>query len=102
MDPLRTGLRPLISLLGVAVLAPLAMTLSGCTRENRAATGPEATMVELNRAVAAMTMMNGRCPTDLNALTNFPYLRGKTLPPPPAGKKLVIDPTARQVVLADQ
>lgn len=83
-------------------VAWMACAATGCGRAKNSATGSEATMVDLNRAVAAMTMMNGRCPASVSELTNFPVLRGKTLPLPPAGKKLAIDPATRHVVVADK
>jgi hypothetical protein len=84
------------------MLSLLAVGLSACGPSQKPAAGSEATLVDLNRAVAAMTMVNGRCPANVYELTNFPSLRGKTLPTPPAGKKLVIDPATRQVVIAAQ
>jgi hypothetical protein len=83
-------------------MALMLSALVGCGRGKNSAAGKEATVADLNRAVAALTMMNGRCPASVSELTNFPLLQGKTLPVPPAGKKLVIDPATRQVVIADQ
>jgi hypothetical protein len=84
------------------MLALVVCAAAGCGRANSTATGSEATVADLNRALAALAMMNKPCPADVSELTNFPALRGKTLPRPPAGKKLFIDPATRTVGLADQ
>ena len=59
-------------------------------------------MDELNRAVRAWGMVNPAPLVQVSDLTNFPSLRGKRLPAPPAGKKLAIDPRNKQVVLVDE
>ena len=79
----------------------VALTVPGCGRKTESHSG-EATLDELNRALVVMAMGSPRRPTDVNDLTNFPSLRGKTLPKPPPGKKLVIDPAQQRVVFADQ
>jgi len=58
-------------------------------------------MLDMNRALATMTMGVGRCPSDVNVLTNYYPVKGKCLPKPPAGKKLAIDRAHRQVVFVD-
>jgi len=92
---------PMKLILGLT-LALTAWAATGCGRAKSAEGGSEASVSDLNRAVAAMTMMNGRCPATVSELTNFPGLRGKALPVAPAGKKLLIDPATRQVVVADE
>ena len=57
-------------------------------------------MQELNAALATWVMVKG-LPQSVSELTNFPALKGKQLLAAPAGKKLVIDATKRQVVLVD-
>jgi hypothetical protein len=86
------------------VLCLLAATLvAGCSKGGTAGPkGPEASLVELNRAMQMWAMTKGSYPSDLSQLTNFPALHGKRLPTPPAGKKLAIDPATREVVFADQ
>ena len=79
----------------------VALALWGCGKKGVQDSG-EATLDELNRALSVMSMGGGRPPADLNQLTNFPSLRGKSLPKPPPGKKLVLDPQAKRVIFADQ
>jgi hypothetical protein len=83
------------------VLLVVAVAACGCGKQAGGNSG-EATLDDLNRALAVMSMGGGRHPADVNDLTNFPSLRGKTLPKPPAGKKLAIDPSQQQVVFVDQ
>jgi hypothetical protein len=79
----------------------LTLTACGCGKKVGASSG-EATLEDLNQAMAVMSMGGARRPADINDLTNFPSLRGKTLPKPPAGKKLAIDPSQQKVVFVDQ
>jgi hypothetical protein len=78
-----------------------ALAVFGCGKTGER-NSTEATLDELNRALSVMSMGQGRPPTDVNDLTNFPSLRGKVLPKPPPGKKLVFDAARRSVVFADQ
>lgn len=75
------------------------LAVAGCGK----ASGPqgEVTLAELNRAVGMMTM-SGRAPQTVDDLTNFPAFKGRSLPVPPAGKKLVLDPSTRQVIIGDR
>jgi hypothetical protein len=82
-------------LLGLVV----ALAVLGCGKKGAQNSG-EATLDELNRALSVMSI-GGHPPTNLNDLTNFPTLRGKVLPKPPAGKKLVLDPAGKRVFFAD-
>lgn len=84
--------------LGLALIVLLA---SGCGRASARA-GPEATLPELNRALSVWTMAHGAAPQDVSQLTNILALQRKSLPKPPPGKKLVIDPASQQVIFADQ
>ncbi len=79
----------------------MTLLMAGCGRQS---SGPavEATLPELNRAVRVWTMRNGTAPQDISQLTNFLALQGKSLPKPPPGKKLAIDPASRQMIFADQ
>ena len=83
-------------LLGLVV----AVAFCGCGKQG-AQNSREATLDELNRALSVMSMGAGRPPANVHDLTNFPSLRGKTLPKPPAGKKLVLDPVSKRVIFAD-
>ena len=84
-------------LLGLVVT----LALVGCGKPSGDTAGA-ATLDDLNRALSVMSMGGARRPADVNDLTNFPTLRGKTLPKPPAGKKLAIDRAQQQVVFVDQ
>jgi len=59
-------------------------------------------MDELNQALSIMSMGGKRPPAHVYDLTNFPSLKGKALPTPPAGKKLIINHSINQVVLVDE
>ena len=83
-------------LLGLVVT----VAFCGCGKQAGGNSG-EATLDELNRALSVMSMGAGRPPANVHDLTNFPSLRGKTLPKPPAGKKLVLDPVSKSVIFAD-
>jgi hypothetical protein len=75
--------------------------VAGCGQKK---TGPQnaASLDELNRALAVVAMRSGSLPSSTNEVAAFLALSGKTLPVPPAGKRLVIDPSKRQFVLIDQ
>jgi hypothetical protein len=75
--------------------------VAGCGQKK---TGAEnaASLDELNRALAVVAMRSGSLPSSTNEVAAFLALSGKTLPAPPAGKRLVIDPSKRQFVLIDQ
>ena len=75
--------------------------VSGCSQKK---TGIEnaASLDELNRALTVVTMRKGSFPPSTNELAAFLAVSGKTMPAPPPGKRLVIDPDKRQFVLLDQ
>ena len=75
--------------------------VSGCGQKK---TGIEnaASLDELNRALTVVTMRSGSFPPSTNELAAFLAVSGKTMPAPPPGKRLVIDPGKRQFVLLDQ
>jgi|GEM_PF-1565402 len=79
-------------------LALLALFAAGCHGSKL----KEATLPEVNRAMQAMTMGRGVAPTNVLELTNYLGQMGESLPTPPAGKKLVIDPVSNQVIFAEQ
>ena len=74
---------------------------AGCGPKKSGAIG-EASLDELNRALSVVAMQSRSFPPPTNELVKFLAVSGKTLPVPPAGKKLVIDPAKRQFVLVDQ
>jgi hypothetical protein len=85
------------------ILMFCAVTGLGCRKSGPAAgNATVASLPELNRALACLTMAKGKMPQDVSALTNAVVLRGKRLPAVPPGKKLVIDRATGQVVFADQ
>lgn len=77
------------------------LAVCGCPKKSAQNSGV-ATMDELNQALSIMSMGGGHPPVNANDLTNFPTLRGKSLPQPPVGKKLAIDRARQQVVFVDQ
>ena len=79
-------------------LALLALLAAGCHGSKL----EEATLPEVNRAVQAMTMGRGFAPTNVLELTNYLGQMGKSLPTPPAGKKLIIDPASNHAVFVEQ
>lgn len=73
----------------------------GCGPKNRGAETP-ASLDDLNRALTVVTMRSGMFPPATNELADFLKLSGQSMPVPPPGKKLVLDPDTRQFVLADE
>jgi hypothetical protein len=82
-----------ICLLGLALTA-------GCGK--KASAENPASLDELNRALSVVTMRGGSFPPSTNDIAAFLRMSGKTMPVPPPGRRLVIDPDTRQFVLADQ
>ena len=72
---------------------------AGCGHKKSGAENA-ASLQELNRALAVAAMQGGSFPPSTNQLAGL--LSGKSMPIPPPGKKLVIDPSKRQYVLVDQ
>jgi len=74
---------------------------SGCGQKK---TGAEnaASLDDLNRALAVVTMRSGSFPPSTNELAAFLAISGKAMLVPPPGKRLVIDPSKSQFVLVDQ
>jgi len=77
------------------------LAAAGCGHKNTTQ-GPAASLDDLNRGLPVVAMHCGIFPPPTNELAKFLALAGKTMPVPPAGKKLVIDPGLRQFVLVDQ
>ena len=74
---------------------------SGCGRKNPGAENA-ASLEDLNRGLAVVTMRSGVFPPSTNELAAFLSISGKTLPVPPPGKSLVLDPDKHQFILVDQ
>lgn len=74
---------------------------SGCGQKKTGAANA-ASLDDLNRALAVVAMRGGSFPPPTNELATFLAISGKTMPVPPPGKRLVIDPKKRQFVLVDQ
>lgn len=75
--------------------------ITGCGQK-KAPTENVASLEELNRALNVVAMRTGYSPPPTNELARFLALSGKSMPVPPPGKKLVIDPEKRQFVILDQ
>jgi len=84
-----------------AALVLSAVLVTGCGK-NSSAASDTVSLEELNRALSAVSMAGGRLPGSIHELTNFPTLKGRQLPAPPPGKKLVLDPATRQAIFVDQ
>ncbi len=80
----------------------LALVLTGGCGHKKAAAENVASLEDLNRALSVVAMRGGSFPPSSNDLAAFLSISGKTMPVPPAGKKLVIAPGTRQFVLVDQ
>jgi hypothetical protein len=83
---------------GWTALTLLTAALGCSPRGGSGASGKEATLDEVNRALAVWSMREGRPPQHLGQLTNSAILQGKVLPKPPPGQKLALDPQTRQAV----
>jgi hypothetical protein len=80
----------------------LALVLTASCGHKNASAGNAASLDDLNRALSVVTMHGGSFPPSTNDIAAFLKLSGKTMPVPPPGKRLVIDPGTRQFVLVDQ
>jgi hypothetical protein len=74
---------------------------AGCGHKNASA-GNAASLDDLNRALSVVAMQSASFPPSTNDIAAFLSKLGKTMPVPPPGKRLVIDPGTRQFVLVDQ
>ena len=93
MNAMRSALLTLVLLAGLA---------TGCGHKQQAGAENAASLDELNRALSVVAMRTGYFPPPTNELAKFLALDGKTMPVPPPGKKLVIDPVERRFVLVDE
>jgi len=100
---IRTMKHPYKSLPSFASLILLAVLLaaSGCDKKNAAPTS-EASMVDLNRALAVVMMHDGQRLPATNEVADFLKQTGKVFPAAPAGKKIVLDAVTKKFVLEDQ
>jgi hypothetical protein len=77
------------------------VVLTGCGHKNGTLENA-ASLEDLNRALPVVTMHGGGFPPSTNELARFLALSGKTMPVPPSGKKLAIDPVSHQFVFVNQ
>ena len=78
-----------------------ALAITGCDK-NTPAKAAEATLQEINRAAAAVTMQNGGKGVTTNEVAKFLELSGQTFPTPPAGKQLVLIPSTHKFEFVNQ
>jgi len=83
------------------LLLVLVLGVAGCSKLNSSKEN-EATLPEVNRALARWTMERGTYPNDIGDLTNSPALRGKRLPQVPTGQKLVLDAASHLIVITNE
>ena len=83
------------------LLGMIVLSAAGCSKHSSAPKS-EATLPELNRALAMWTIERGSYPKEIGYLTNFPALEGKQLPQLPPGQKLVLDPTSHLIVITNE
>lgn len=89
-----------MKLLGLFFLS-LSLALSGCGKKSSEVQTP-VTLDELNQFVATMNIRSAGKPLETNQITMMLAAEGKSLPIPPAGKKLVFDSKTRQYEFLDQ
>ena len=92
--------KSIVTLKNIVLLLLFGLALAGCSKKTTA--GTEATLPELDRALQTVSMAKGKLPEKPEELNEFLALQGKRLPTPPPGKKFVIDPATRTVVLTNQ
>lgn len=83
------------------VAAVALLLVAGCGSK-QADVGTAASLEELNRALSLAAMQGGGFPPSTNEIAKVLALSGKTMPVPPAGRKLVLDPVKRQFVLIEK
>lgn len=79
-----------------------ALVITGCGKPSTPKVHGEVSVEEMNSAIVMMSMSPLGGPKTVDELTNFPAFQGRPFPAPPAGKKLIIDPATRQVVIINQ
>jgi len=85
------------SLLLLAVL----LAASGCGKKGAEPTS-EASMDDLNRALAVVMMHDGQKLPSTNEVAAFLKQTGKVFPSAPPGKKIILNPTTRKFEMVDQ
>jgi len=83
------------------LMVVIIMCAASCSRASSSQEN-EATLPELNRALAMWTMEHGSYPKTIDELTNVPVLRNKQLPQLPPGEKLVLDPASHLIVITNE
>lgn len=78
-----------------------ALMASGCGKNNSAKSN-EASLIELNRDLSVVMMQSGGRLPGTNEVMALLAATGKTFPTAPPGKKIVLDPSAKQFVIVDQ
>ncbi|MEI6193696.1 MAG: hypothetical protein WCS42_05130 [Verrucomicrobiota bacterium] len=94
---------PIKSLASLTTLLLLTVLLaaSGCGKKGAAPTS-EASMEDLNRALAVVMMHDGQRLPSTNEVAAFLKQTGKDFPSAPPGKKIILNPTARKFEVVDQ
>jgi len=84
----------------------LALLMAGCSKktapENLPVQAEAASLDDLNRALPVVVMLKHSFPPSTNDLAAFLKQSGKTMPVPPPGKKIVLDPAAKLFVIVNQ
>ena len=79
----------------------LGLALSGCGKKS-AGTQNQATLEDLNRIAGSLYTLGAGKPLDTNQVASFLAAQGKSIPLPPAGKKLFLNPAKHQFEFVDQ
>jgi hypothetical protein len=97
MNPPYKSLAALTKLLFLTVL----LAASGCGKKGAAPTS-EASMDDLNRALAVVMMHDGQRLPSTNEVAAFLQQTGKVFPSAPPGKKIILNPATRKFEVVDQ
>jgi len=92
--------KALASLSRLSLLTVL-LAASGCGKKSPAPTN-EASMDDLNRALAVVMMHDGQRIPSTNEVADFLKQTGKVFPSAPPGKKIILNPAARKFEVVDQ
>ena len=92
--------KPLPSLTVLILLAVL-LAASGCGKKSSGPTS-EASMEDLNRALAVVMMHDGQRLPSTNEVADFLKQTGKAFPSAPPGKKINLNPATRKFEVVDQ
>jgi hypothetical protein len=83
------------------LLLPVLLAASGWGKKS-AAPASEASMEDLNRALAVVMMHAGQRLPSSNEVATFLQQTGKVFPSAPAGKTIILNPTTRKFEVVDQ